>query len=130
MRHRLFRLAVITVAAVGLSANAASATSADTRVADCPKGHFCLFEGPRGTGRILLDEDAHITQDGFNLRTLEDIEPPIHPLSAFDPLPDDFGCIVRLNDQPHFRGEEQETDSYGIHELDGRRVASLTSDCG
>lgn len=131
MRHRLFRLAVIAVAAVGLSANAASATThADTRANACPKGYFCLFEGEHGTGRILLAEDAHITKDGFTLRELDDIEPPIHPRSAFDPLPNDFGCIVRLNDQPNFAGDEQETDSYGLHELDGRRVGSLTPDCG
>ncbi|MFC5187602.1 peptidase inhibitor family I36 protein [Actinomadura harenae] len=130
MRYRAARLAVVSLAAFGFAAATASASSADARAAKCPKGHFCLFAGPGGTGKVLLDEDAHITKGGFQLRELDDIEPPIFPRSAFDPLPDDFGCIVRLNDQPNFQGDEQETDSHGLHELDGRRVASLTSDCG
>ncbi|MFF2148608.1 peptidase inhibitor family I36 protein [Kitasatospora sp. NPDC058190] len=133
MRHRLLRVALACSAALGLAAATAPAVHADPAApaaARCPKGHLCLFEGPHQTGRILLDEDAHITKDGFQLRELDDIEPPIFPRSAVNPLPDDFGCIIRLNDQPHFGGDEQELVGFGKHELDGRRVASLTSDCG
>ncbi|MDH6126080.1 hypothetical protein [Kitasatospora sp. GP82] len=132
MRNRALRLAVMVMATIGLSATAASATYADTaaHTLKCKKGYFCLFEGPHQTGRVLLAEDAHVTKDGFDLRQLDDIEPPIHPQSARNPLPDDFGCIVRLNDQPNFAGDEQEVSGIGDHELDGRRVASLTPDCG
>ncbi|MGW2250728.1 peptidase inhibitor family I36 protein [Kitasatospora sp. NPDC001660] len=133
MRHRLLRVALASAAALGLAVAAAPAVHADPAApaaAHCPKGHLCLFEGPHQTGRILLDEDAHITKDGFNLRELDDIEPPIHPRSAVNPLPDDFGCIIRLNDRPNFGGDEQELTGFGKHELDGRRVASLTPDCG
>ncbi|MGF1427068.1 peptidase inhibitor family I36 protein [Kitasatospora sp. LaBMicrA B282] len=87
MRRRAARLAAVALAALGLSAAATPATFADTRATACPKGYFCLFEGPHGTGRLLLAEDAHITKDGFHLRELDDIEPPIHPRSAFDPSP-------------------------------------------
>lgn len=48
MRHRRFRLAVIAVAAVGLSANAASATTradAGPSAQVCKEGYFCLWEG-------------------------------------------------------------------------------------
>ncbi|MFF2078883.1 hypothetical protein ACFVXG_29540 [Kitasatospora sp. NPDC058162] len=133
MRHRLFRVALASAAALGLATATAPAVHADPAApaaAHCAKGHLCLFEGPHQTGRILLDEDAHITKSGFQLRELDDIEPPIHPLSAVNPLPDDFGCIIRLNDEPHFGGDEQELVGIGRHELDGRRVGSLTSDCG
>ncbi|MEV4443123.1 hypothetical protein AB0K09_29770 [Streptomyces sp. NPDC049577] len=137
MRHSLSRPAAALSAALsltlGLAALAAPASHAATPGPSkprCPKGHFCLFEGPHQTGRVLLDEDAHVTRTGFRLRELDDIEPPIHPKSARNPLPDAFGCIVRLNDRQHFAGDEQEVDHYGDAELDGRRVGSLTPDCG
>ncbi|MBD0695022.1 hypothetical protein [Streptomyces sp. CBMA123] len=63
------------------------------------------------------------------MRTVR-LEPPIFPRSAVDPLPDDFGCIIRLNDQPRFAGDEQELNGFGPHQLDGRRAGSLTTDCG
>ncbi|MER7846473.1 peptidase inhibitor family I36 protein [Kitasatospora sp. NPDC096077] len=130
MRHRLLRAALACSAALGLAAATAPAAHAMPTAARCPKGHLCLWEGPHMTGRLLFNEDAHITKDGFNLREIDDIEPPIFPRSAVDPLPDDFGCIIRLNDQPNFGGAEQELDKFGPHELDGRRVASITPDCG
>ncbi|GGM81546.1 hypothetical protein GCM10012275_60260 [Longimycelium tulufanense] len=130
MSRRATRLVAATVAMLGLSPAFAPAASAGSPVPSCKEGYFCLFEGPHQTGRVLLAEDAHIATDGFNLRELDDIEPPIFPRSARNPLPNDFGCIVRLNDRPHFAGDEQEVDGFGNHELDGRRVGSLTPDCG
>jgi Peptidase inhibitor family I36 len=134
MHHRVIRLAVIAVAAIGcLSVNTASATpqaDADRAAKTCKKGYFCLWSGPHQTGRLLFAEDAHVTKDSFRFPDRDDIEPPIYPRSAYNPLLDDFGCIVRLNDQPHFAGDEQEVAGFGNQELDGRRVASITSDCG
>lgn len=71
-----------------------------------------------------------MTDEGFQFPDRDDIEPPIHPLSARNPVPDDFGCVIRLNNQPKFAGEEQELAGSGDHELDGHRVASITTDCG
>ncbi len=133
MRHRLFRVALASAAALGLAAATAPAVHANPTGPDavrCPEGYFCLFEGPHQTGRVLLAEDAHIMADSFQLDELDDIEPPIFPRSARNPLPGDFGCIVRLNDGPNFGGDEQEVSGFGNHELDGRRVGSLTPDCG
>ncbi|MFB7664676.1 peptidase inhibitor family I36 protein [Kitasatospora sp. NPDC056138] len=132
MRHRAIRLAVVAATASGLAATTAPATHADTGRApeQCRKGYFCLWEGPHQTGRLLFAEDAHVTKEGFRLAEQDDIEPSVHPRSARNPLPDDFGCIVRLNDRPDFGGDEQEVAGFGDHELDGRRVGSLTSDCG
>ncbi|GGU63433.1 hypothetical protein GCM10010502_13050 [Kitasatospora aureofaciens] len=130
VRHRLLRAALASAAAIALATATAPAVHAMPTAPRCPKGHLCLFDGPHQTGRILLNEDAHVTSEGFSLRELDDIEPPIHPRSAVAPLPNDFGCIIRLNDQPHFAGDEQELAHFGPHELDGRRVGSLTPDCG
>ncbi|MFJ2607663.1 peptidase inhibitor family I36 protein [Streptomyces sp. NPDC091279] len=132
MSPRLVRLALAATAALGMAATAAPATHADTgdRALRCERGYFCLWEGPHQTGRLLFAEDAHVTSEGFRFPDRDDIEPPIHPRSARSPLPDDFGCIVRLNDRPDFAGDEQEIDHVGNAELDGRRVASITSDCG
>ncbi|WP_344635276.1 peptidase inhibitor family I36 protein [Kitasatospora cystarginea] len=120
------------MSAIGLALTTAPAGHADTAdgAAQCRKGYFCLFEGPHQTGRVLLAEDAHVTRNGFDLRELDDIAPAVHPRSVRNPVPDGFGCIVRLNDKPNFAGEEQEVSGYGDHELDGRRVGSLTPDCG
>ncbi|MET8627412.1 peptidase inhibitor family I36 protein [Kitasatospora sp. NPDC004669] len=130
VRHRLLRAALASAAALGLAAVTAPAVHADPAATGCPRGYFCLFEGPHQSGRVLLAENAHITKDGFQLRELDGIEPPIFPRSARNPLPDGAGCIVRLNDRPHFAGDEQEVVGFGNHELDGRRVGSLTPDCG
>ncbi|MEV6977670.1 hypothetical protein [Kitasatospora sp. NPDC093806] len=133
MRHQLFRVALASAAALSLAAATAPAVHASPAApvaAHCPKGFLCLYEGPHQTGRILLKENAHIRKDGFTLRELGDIEPPIHPFSTFNPLPDDFDCIIRLNDEPNFAGDEQELVGFGKHELDGHRVGSLTADCG
>lgn len=94
------------------------------------EGYFCLFEGPGQTGKVLYAKDAKVTEESFELPDENDIEPPIFPRSVHNPIPDDFGCLVRLNDEPHFRGDEQNVPGFGNHELDGRRVASLTVDCG
>ncbi|MFH8387821.1 peptidase inhibitor family I36 protein [Kitasatospora sp. NPDC018058] len=131
MRHRFTRVALTSAAAIGLAAATAPATHAESlAAAGCPKGYFCLFEGPHQTGRVLLAENAQVTKGSFHLRELDDIEPPIFPKSVRNPIPDTFGCIVRLNDQPTFGGAEQEVSGFGNHELDGGRVGSLTPDCG
>lgn len=129
------RLTLLATAALSLAAVAAPAAHADTAATQtvpqaCKKGYFCLFEGPHGTGRVLYAANPHITRTGFKLPEEADIEPPVLPRSVRNPLPDAFGCIVRLNDRPDFAGEEQEVSGFGVHELDGRRVASLTPDCG
>ncbi|MFI9271158.1 peptidase inhibitor family I36 protein [Kitasatospora sp. NPDC052896] len=130
MRHPVARLTVSTLLTFGLSAAFAPAVQAEPNAAACKQGYLCLFEGPQQTGRVLLAVDAKVTKTGFDLRELDDIEPAIFPRSVRNPLPDGFGCIVRLNDRPDFAGEEQEVSGYGNHELDGRRVGSLTPDCG
>ncbi|KJK58683.1 peptidase inhibitor family I36 protein [Saccharothrix sp. ST-888] len=130
MRHRVIRLAVVATATFGLAATTASGTYADHAAKQCKEGYFCLWEGPHQTGRLLFAEDAQVTQEGFQFPDQDGIEPPIYPQSARNPLPDDFGCIVRLNDLPQFEGDEQEVSDFGDHELDGSRVGSLTSDCG
>ncbi|MGK4580546.1 hypothetical protein [Kitasatospora sp. HPMI-4] len=120
------------MATVGLAATTASTAGADPANGEltCEKGYFCLFEGPHQSGRVLLAEDAHVTKTGFGLRELDDLGPAVRPKSVRNPIPDGFGCIVRLNDRPHFAGDEQEVSGFGDHELDGRPVGSLTSDCG
>ncbi|MFJ9844691.1 peptidase inhibitor family I36 protein [Kitasatospora sp. NPDC101155] len=130
MRRRLLRATLACSAALGLAAATAPAVHADPAAVRCPRGYFCLFEGPHESGRVLLSENAHVTKNGFQLRDFDDIEPPTRPLSVHDPLPDDLGCIIRLNDQPHFAGQEQEASGFGNHELNGSRVASVTTDCG
>ncbi|MFJ1747992.1 peptidase inhibitor family I36 protein [Streptomyces sp. NPDC088116] len=134
MHHRVISLAVTVAAVIGcLSVNTASAspvTDTGHAAKTCKKGYFCLWSGPHQTGRLLFAEDAHVTEEGFGFPDRDDIEPPIHPRSAYNPLLDDFGCIVRLNDRPYFQGDEQEVAGFGNQELDGRRVASITSDCG
>jgi Peptidase inhibitor family I36 len=96
---------------------------------ECKDGYFCLFEGPNQTGKVLYAKDVHMTEHAMTPPEEGDIEPPIFPRSARNPIPDDIGCIARLNDQPNFEGDEQEI-GFGNHELDGRRVASITVDCG
>jgi hypothetical protein len=130
VRHRLFRATLASAAALGFGAATAPAADAAPAAADCPRGYFCLFEGPHQSGRVLLAEDAHVTKGSFQLRELDATEPSTLPRSVRNPIPDSFGCIVRLNDQPHFAGDEQEVSGFGNHELDGRRVGSLTADCG
>ncbi|MBB4894167.1 hypothetical protein FHS39_003201 [Streptomyces olivoverticillatus] len=139
MRLTLLATAALSLAAV-VAAPAAHADTAapqtrlqtwpQTQPQACKKGYFCLFEGPHGTGRVLYAANPHITRTGFKLQEEADIEPSVFPRSVRNPLPDTFGCIVRLNDRPGFAGEEQEVSGFGDHELDGRRVASLTPDCG
>lgn len=129
MCQRLIRLILAAVSALGLSFAAGPMAHAAPRLS-CGKSDFCLFEGPHQTGKVLYKVHVTFGQGSFDFPTVDDIEPPIHPLSARNPLLDEFGCVVRLDDLPNFAGNEQELDAHGDAELSGARVASITDDCG
>ncbi|EST18748.1 hypothetical protein [Streptomyces roseochromogenus] len=132
MSHRALRIGLAALTVIGLTATAAPAASADASEASnaCRKGEFCLFSRPHQTGQVLYRLDAKVTKTGFNFPEADSLDPVIKPLSAHNPIPDSFGCIVRLNDQPHFAGSEQEISGSGDKELTGAPVASITPDCG
>ncbi|WP_129311543.1 peptidase inhibitor family I36 protein [Streptomyces sp. L2] len=136
MSHRSLRLGLTTLTVTGLIglaatvAPVASAADAPAATNTCHQGEFCLFSGPRQTGQIIYRLDAKVTRTGFTFPEVDSLDPVITPLSAHNPIPDSFGCIVRLNDKPHFAGSEQEIDGVGDHELTGGPVGSITPDCG
>ncbi|KAA2255246.1 hypothetical protein F0L68_28930 [Solihabitans fulvus] len=127
-RRRAAAALALPLLTVGLTAAAGHADAA--RELTCEPGYLCLFAGPHGTGRVLYAADAHVTSDWFTLADAEDIEPPIFPRSVRDPLPDGFGCTVRLDDQPNLAGTGWEVGDLGVDELTGARVASLAPICG
>ncbi|MFI9722136.1 hypothetical protein ACIHFE_21140 [Streptomyces sp. NPDC052396] len=129
MLPRALALSLAAVTALGLSAAAAPAASAAPS-ATCHKGDFCLFSGAHQTGEVLYRVPVKVTRTGFSFPDVDALEPLVAPRSAHNPLPDSFGCVVRLNDKPHFAGSEQEIDGFGDRELTGAPVGSLTVDCG
>ncbi|RLU81354.1 hypothetical protein CTZ27_32995 [Streptomyces griseocarneus] len=126
---RLGRLGLAVVTVAGLAVSVAPAAQASAPV-KCRKGDFCLFGGPHRTGKVLYRIDVKVTRTGFSFPEVDALEPPVVPRSAYNPLPDSFGCIVRLNDKAHFAGDEQEIQGFGDAELSGAPVGSLTPDCG
>lgn len=129
MPTRAIGLALTTIAATGLLLAQAPATQA-TPPSECRSTDFCLFSGHHQTGKVLYRLDVKVTEDGFTFPEVDDLEPMIKPLSAYNPIPNSFGCIIRLNNKPHFAGEEQEIDGFGHAELTGAPVGSITPDCG
>ncbi|WP_066937835.1 hypothetical protein [Streptomyces sp. NBRC 110611] len=119
---------VTTLAALGIAAT--TALPAQAAPVTCRKGDFCLFSGHHQTGEVLYRLPVKVTRTGFTFPEVDELSLPAAPLSARNPIPDDFGCIVRLNDKPHFAGSEQEIDGFGAAELTGAPVASITPDCG
>ncbi|MCC2279401.1 hypothetical protein LKL35_28795 [Streptomyces sp. ET3-23] len=131
MSRRALRLGLAAMTAIGLTASAApAATAAESTATTCHKGEFCLFSGAHQTGKVLYRVDAKVTKNGFTFPEVDALDPVITPRSAYNPIPDDFGCIVRLNDRTHFAGSEQEIDGFGAKELSGAPVGSMVSDCG
>ncbi|WP_438490235.1 hypothetical protein [Streptomyces sp. S186] len=130
MSYGAIRLALAALTAVGLSTSAAPAATASDASNACRKGEFCLFSGPHQTGQVLYRLNVKVTKAGFTFPEVDSFDPVIKPLSARNPIPDTFGCIVRLNDKAHFAGSEQEIDGFGDKELSGAPVASMTPDCG
>ncbi|WP_369355124.1 hypothetical protein [Streptomyces sp. cg2] len=130
MSYGSIHLGLAALAAIGLSVSATSAASASDASTTCHKGEFCLFSGPHQTGQILYRLNVKVTKTGFNFPEVDSLDPVIKPLSARNPIPDTFGCIVRLNDKAHFAGSEQEIDGFGNKELNGAPVGSMTPDCG
>jgi hypothetical protein len=128
MRQRAIRLGVAVVAVLGVSAALAPATYAAAPV-ECRKGSFCLFSGAHQTGEVLYQVDAKVRKTKFTFPDVDALELPSNPRSARNPIPDSFGCVVRLNDKAHFAGDEQEIGG-GDSELSGVPVASMTADCG
>ncbi|MBD0746763.1 hypothetical protein [Streptomyces sp. CBMA152] len=133
MSHRALRLGLAALAVIGLSATvapAASATDASEAPHACHKSEFCLFSGPHQSGQVLYRLNVKVTKTGFTFPEVDSLDPAIKPMSARNPIPDSFGCIVRLNDKPHFAGDEQEISGFGDTELTGAPVGSITPDCG
>jgi hypothetical protein len=128
MRQRAIRLGMAAVTVLGVSA-ALAPTSYAAAPERCGKGDFCLFSGPHQTGEVLYKLNAKVRKTTFTFPDADALSLPSGPRSAYNPIPDSFGCIVRLNDQAHFAGEEQEV-SGGDSELSGAPVASITVDCG
>ncbi|UJB44878.1 hypothetical protein [Streptomyces sp. A1-5] len=133
MSYGVIRLGLAALTVIGLSASAnPTASAADVATASnaCHKGEFCLFSGAHQTGQILYRLNVKVTKTGFTFPEVDKLDPVIKPLSARNPIPDTFGCIVRLNDKAHFAGSEQEIDGFGDKELSGAPVGSMTPDCG
>ncbi|MEK2474383.1 hypothetical protein [Streptomyces noursei] len=133
MSYGAIRLGLAALTVIGLSASAnptASAVDVATASNACHKGEFCLFSGAHQTGQILYRLNVKVTKTGFTFPEVDKLDPVIKPLSARNPIPDTFGCIVRLNDKAHFAGSEQEIDGFGDKELSGAPVGSMTPDCG
>lgn len=132
MSRRALRLGLAAMTVIGLTATAAPAATAAGSGADstCRKGEFCLFSGTHQTGKILYRVNVKVTKTGFTFPEVDALDPVIMPRSAYNPIPNDFGCIVRLNDRTHFAGSEQEIDGFGAKELNGAPVGSMVSDCG
>ncbi|GGU87064.1 hypothetical protein GCM10010211_61520 [Streptomyces albospinus] len=133
MSHGVIRLGLAALTVIGLSAAVtptASAADASEASNACRRGEFCLFSGPHQTGQILYRLNVKVTKAGFTFPEVDSLDPAIKPLSARNPIPDTFGCIVRLNDKAHFAGSEQEIDGFGDKELSGAPVGSMTPDCG
>ncbi len=127
MRQRAIRLGV-AVTAVGVAAALAPASYA-AAPERCGKGDFCLFSGPHQSGDVLYKLDAKVRKTTFTFPDVDALALPGGPRSAHNPIPDSFGCVVRLNDKAHFAGEEQEIGG-GNSELSGAPVAAITVDCG
>lgn len=132
MSRRVLRLGLAAMTTIGLTASVAPAADATTATESgaCRKGEFCLFRGPHQTGKILYRVNVKVTKTGFNFPEVDALDPVTTPRSAYNPIPNDFGCIVRLNDKTHFAGSEQEIDGFGAKELSGAPVGSMVSDCG
>ncbi|MYT33134.1 MULTISPECIES: hypothetical protein [unclassified Streptomyces] len=130
MSYGAIRLGLAALTALGLSVCVAPAASASNASNACHKGEFCLFSGPHQTGQVLYRLNVKVTKTGFSFPEVDSLAPVIEPLSARNPIPDSFGCIVRLNDKAHFAGSEQEIDGFGDKELSGAPVGSMTPDCG
>ncbi|MGD3112048.1 hypothetical protein [Streptomyces sp. YGL11-2] len=133
MPHGAIRLGLAALAVIGLSVSVtpvASAADASEASNACHQGEFCLFGGPHQTGQVLYRLNVKVTKTGFTFPEVDSLDPVIKPLSARNPIPDTFGCIVRLNDKAHFAGSEQEIDGFGDKELSGAPVGSMTPDCG
>ncbi|MFC5723942.1 hypothetical protein ACFP1Z_27630 [Streptomyces gamaensis] len=133
MISRALRLGIGALTVLGLTAGlapAASAAGTDGTAVKCRKSDFCLFSGPHQSGQVLYRIDVKVTRTGFHFPEVDALDPVITPRSARNPIPDSFGCIVRLNDKPHFAGDEQEISGSGDAELTGAPVGSITPDCG
>jgi hypothetical protein len=125
----------VSLAVLSLVAAAAPAASAapSQEPTECQEGHFCLYEGPHQTGRILFDKE--IVRDKVQFLGFEmlNVDPVMYPRSAHYPQdPEGYSCIVSLNELPNYKGEEQQVDGSegGNHELTGAPVASMFTDCG
>ncbi|MFD8396514.1 hypothetical protein ACFV2N_46945 [Streptomyces sp. NPDC059680] len=133
MSHQALRLGLMALAVIGLTATVApAAAAAEPSMASnaCHKSEFCLFRGAHQTGQVLYRLNVKVTGTGFTFPEVDSLAPGIEPLSARSPIPDTFGCIVRLNDKPNFAGSEQEIGGFGDSELTGAPVGSITPDCG
>ncbi|MGW1074465.1 hypothetical protein [Streptomyces sp. NPDC002537] len=129
MSQRAVRLGLVVLTALGLSVSVAPGSQA-VAPTKCRKSDFCLFSGPHQSGKLLYRLDVKVTRTGFSFPEVDSLEPAVAPRSARNPIPDSFGCIVRLNDKAHFAGDEQEIQGFGDAELSGAPVASMTPECG